>query len=309
MNRRVPGLPFSSGRPQAGSLRSNAAGATSISKPSIARCCLAWSCRSRMGRLSVVRELRAGGCNLADVHRTTRPGTGSETRDAVRLVWHGTETGGGNETVVPSTGGVVAVATTDDGITTILRPPGEGPRLLVGVGGRRSLGAVLAPGTWPAVDRVVALLTDEFGQGGTVDRVDVDRVADRLGEVIGVGRDLTPLVRDVESALRSGVGVGRLCEDLGIDRRALTDLFVRRYGLGLKRYQRLCRFERALDLLRRADAEPLATVAQAAGYADQSHMSRELRTLAGWSPGRLHRNGGPSPVHIAHDETFKTPAA
>lgn len=63
------------------------------------------------------------------------------------------------------------------------------------------------------------------------------------------------------------------------------------------------RYVRAQDALRRTPPDGLtppaglADVAADAGYADQSHMGREVKRLTGWSPARLR-------ALMAHDEAF-----
>ena len=47
---------------------------------------------------------------------------------------------------------------------------------------------------------------------------------------------------------------------------------------------RVLRFERSKGLLIRPDHLTLAAIAAECGYADQAHMAREWRTLAGASP-------------------------
>ncbi|WP_449064683.1 helix-turn-helix domain-containing protein [Planomonospora algeriensis] len=54
---------------------------------------------------------------------------------------------------------------------------------------------------------------------------------------------------------------------------------MRAFGYGPKTLQRVVRFQRALRLAGRGTG--LAEVALASGYADQSHMSNEVRRLAG----------------------------
>ena len=46
----------------------------------------------------------------------------------------------------------------------------------------------------------------------------------------------------------------------------------------------MLRFERSKQLFIRPDHATLATIAAECGYADQAHMAREWRTLAGASP-------------------------
>jgi transcriptional regulator GlxA family with amidase domain len=70
--------------------------------------------------------------------------------------------------------------------------------------------------------------------------------------------------------------------------RRLHRRFTAEVGYGPKTFQRVVRLQRVLALAGRSHGrEPLAGLAAAAGYADQAHMSRELRALAGSSPRAL----------------------
>ncbi|GIH62101.1 helix-turn-helix transcriptional regulator [Microbispora siamensis] len=79
--------------------------------------------------------------------------------------------------------------------------------------------------------------------------------------------------------------IGALADELGVSRRYLELGFRRSVGLSPKTVARIARFQRAVDLLRR----PSATLGQAVacGYADQSHLTREIRAMAGMTPKRL----------------------
>ena len=79
------------------------------------------------------------------------------------------------------------------------------------------------------------------------------------------------------------VGVAQLCAELGCSRRHLAARFGEEVGLGPKAVARILRFRRALALL--DDAAPLAAVAAAGGFADQPHLNREFRAMAGCTPG------------------------
>ncbi|MFD7653946.1 helix-turn-helix domain-containing protein, partial [Actinosynnema sp. NPDC059797] len=59
------------------------------------------------------------------------------------------------------------------------------------------------------------------------------------------------------------------------------------FGYGPKVLHRVLRFDRAVALARRG--VPFADVAHRTGYADQSHLSREVRELAGVPLGQLIR--------------------
>ncbi|MGC2200718.1 MAG: helix-turn-helix transcriptional regulator [Stellaceae bacterium] len=57
-------------------------------------------------------------------------------------------------------------------------------------------------------------------------------------------------------------------------------------GVGPQRYVTQRRLERAKTLLRRSD-QPLAWIAQEAGFADQSHLTAIFRREMGVTPGRF----------------------
>jgi len=88
------------------------------------------------------------------------------------------------------------------------------------------------------------------------------------------------------------VRVDRLAGDVGWSRRHLTERFRREYGLSPKVFGRVLRFEDSVRLL--TGVRPrLSQVAAACGFADQAHMAREWRDLAGCAPSRwLAEEGG-----------------
>lgn len=80
--------------------------------------------------------------------------------------------------------------------------------------------------------------------------------------------------------------VGRVAAVMGVHPVHLARVFRHHLGLSPGEYARRCRIERATDLLLRG-SESLADVAAAAGYADQSHFSREFARETGMSPRRF----------------------
>ena len=101
-----------------------------------------------------------------------------------------------------------------------------------------------------------------------------------------------PLVRAAVRRLdRAGTRVSTLGPGLGISERQLQRRFRDAVGYGPKTLQRILRFQRALAEIRRGCEQSggLARVAAATGYADQAHLTRESRRLAGFSPKRLGR--------------------
>jgi AraC-like DNA-binding protein len=79
------------------------------------------------------------------------------------------------------------------------------------------------------------------------------------------------------------VRIDTLAEEIGWSRRHLTDVFRAEFGVSPSTARRLARFEVATGLLRDDRPCSLAEVAARAGYADQSHLSREFRRMAGRS--------------------------
>ncbi len=70
----------------------------------------------------------------------------------------------------------------------------------------------------------------------------------------------------------------------GLDRFALTRHFRAVLGTSPYRYLTMRRLDRVRTLIR--DGAPLADAAAAAGFADQSHMTRQFKRTFGVSPGR-----------------------
>jgi AraC-like DNA-binding protein len=121
---------------------------------------------------------------------------------------------------------------------------------------------------------------------------DIDREhADRLSELFVEGR--------ANELLRPPTGTGRaakaataikitgsvkgaaLAADLSV--RQLERLFGDRFGLSPRLYGRILRLRRAINAITQ-QGESLAGAAVMAGYADQSHFTREVRDLTGRSP-------------------------
>ncbi|RJL24724.1 helix-turn-helix transcriptional regulator [Bailinhaonella thermotolerans] len=88
-----------------------------------------------------------------------------------------------------------------------------------------------------------------------------------------------PAAAAVAEALRSGGRVAEVARDLGLSERQLHRRSLSAFGYGPKVLQRVIRFQRALRLARRG--VDLAEVAYLSGYADQAHLARDVRRLAG----------------------------
>ena len=87
---------------------------------------------------------------------------------------------------------------------------------------------------------------------------------------------------------RAGAKVRAVAAELGLSERQLERLFDERLGYGPKQFARIMRFERAVALLH-TPLRGQAALAAAAGYADEPHLIREFRALAGATPAELAR--------------------
>jgi AraC-like DNA-binding protein len=105
------------------------------------------------------------------------------------------------------------------------------------------------------------------------------------------GPPADPLVDGVVAAMTSGSpagsppGVTALADRLGLSERQLRRRCHAAFGYGPKILYRVLRFQRALGMAR--GGMEFAGVAYAAGYADQAHLARDVRELAGVPLSRL----------------------
>jgi AraC-like DNA-binding protein len=88
---------------------------------------------------------------------------------------------------------------------------------------------------------------------------------------------------------RAGLPVGVIVDRCGLSARHLQRRSVTAFGYGPKTLHRVLRLQRAVALAR--GGRPFATVSAEAGYADQAHLSRDVRALAGVPLTELLRQG------------------
>lgn len=94
-----------------------------------------------------------------------------------------------------------------------------------------------------------------------------------------------PLLDHVTARLAAGANVTELAGEIGWSSRTLQRQCSAVYGYGPATLRRILRFRRAVRMLRAG--LPYQRVAADAGYADQPHLHREIRALAGVSVGQL----------------------
>lgn len=168
-----------------------------------------------------------------------------------------------------------------------------------GLGGSCFTGVRFAPGTAPAVlgvpahelrDRRVDL-ADLWSGAGARESVERLAVADDPAAVLeavaarraaGSGPP-DPLLRAVVEGLDAGRTVAATAEAVGLGARQLHRRSLDAFGYGPKTLARILRLQRALALVRAGT--PYARAALDAGCADQAHLARETRELAGLTLG------------------------
>jgi AraC-like DNA-binding protein len=97
--------------------------------------------------------------------------------------------------------------------------------------------------------------------------------------------DQDPLGPRVLAMATTGTPIAVMAERLCLSPRQLHRRCLSAFGYGPRQLSRILRFQRALEEVR--CGVPLARVAAAGGYADQAHLSREVRALAGTTPRGL----------------------
>lgn len=87
--------------------------------------------------------------------------------------------------------------------------------------------------------------------------------------------------------LRNGVSISALADDFGWSRKRLARWFRDSTGLLPREFARLARFERFAEAIQRRSGESLADLAYQTGYADQAHLTHDVRKLSCMTPGEL----------------------
>ncbi|WDM10415.1 helix-turn-helix transcriptional regulator [Streptomyces lavenduligriseus] len=162
--------------------------------------------------------------------------------------------------------------------------PGTAPALLgVPAHELRDLRADLAD-LWPAAR--VRRLCDRIAVAPDPARALEDIALERAAEAEAPD----PLLRRLVECLDEGRPVSATAAELGVGERRLHRRCLTAFGYGPKTLARILRLRRALALARAGT--PYAETAIRAGYADQPHLAREVRRLAGMPLGELLAGGG-----------------
>jgi AraC-like DNA-binding protein len=217
--------------------------------------------------------------------------------DHVAAVWVRSGPAAGVDPIRVVPDGSADVMWLDDGATvsTLVAGPDTEAHLARITPGSRMVGVRFAPG---AASPVLGLPLDELSNlrvpltelWGSVASELAERAAgaDRPEQVLAAAvrcritdppdPTATAIAHSLEFAAGPGV-IGRLAEDVGMSARQLQRRCRAAFGYGPKTLQQVLRFQRALRLARAGGR--LADVAAVVGYADQAHLARETRRLAG----------------------------
>ena len=171
------------------------------------------------------------------------------------------------------------------GIQLALTPVGA--RALLGIPAGELGNTLVRPDDSPHVRRILSDgLHGRLAEAGWPERFDL--LEQRLLQQMDWRNQSGGMAAKVAEAWRLMVSThGRLpieevAHRVGWSRRHLQARWAAEFGLGPKRSARVARFGHAQQL--NEAGMPLAAVAHVAGYADQSHLNRDWRALAGQTP-------------------------
>lgn len=109
-------------------------------------------------------------------------------------------------------------------------------------------------------------------------------------------RGIHPVIVDAIGRFRDDERVASVVERSGYSHGRFIEVFREAVGLTPKAYSRVVRIGRAIHLLSRGHG--VAAVAAETGYADQSHLTREMVDIAGLSPRELMKSCPDGSRHV-----------
>jgi AraC-like DNA-binding protein len=169
----------------------------------------------------------------------------------------------------PDTAAWLATIPPGTGYSALRFQPGTGPAVLgVPAHELRDQRVPLAD-VWPASQ--VRRLTARMHQAGNPIQT--------LEEIAAAGAAPDRMISHIVARLRAGVPVGVTANAVGLGERQLLRRCLAAFGYGPKTLERILRMNHAVDLAR--GGTPFAAVAASTGYADQAHLAREVKALAG----------------------------
>lgn len=209
-------------------------------------------------------------------------------------VWTSTSSGAGS--VLPD--GCMDLLWRSDTHELLVAGPDTAPQSVTHVPGVSWTGLRFSPGQAPALLGVPASalrdqrvpLSDLWGSSR------VERLQEQVArepavglEAIAAGTSPDAGLDLVTALLAGGRPVADVADEIGWGVRQLHRRSLAAFGYSPLVLGRVLRFRRALRGLRAGHS--VARVAAVVGYADQAHLSREVRTFAGTTPSRLRPPG------------------
>jgi AraC-like DNA-binding protein len=219
--------------------------------------------------------------------------------DGAVVWWRTVPAGGAVLRVLPD--GCIDLIWTDGAL--LVAGPDTAVHLTPAAPGTRYTGLRLAPGTGPEVLGIPAheLRDQRVPLADLWAAAQVRRLAGQVAAAADPGAALEAVaggrlgladpprsaIAEVVARLRAGATVAATAAAVGLSERQLHRRSLAAFGYGPKTLLRILRMNRAVAMAR--GGTPFATVAAAAGYADQAHLAREVRALAGVPLGVLTR--------------------
>lgn len=238
-----------------------------------------------------------------------RPAAG-DLSEHLACVWHA-EAGGPPRTLVPDacmdllwiSNGTTWLCGPETSSWTFALPPGTSA---VGLRFRPAAAASVLRLDAREVSNTRVRIDDLWGnrvgrrvQDRLDDAVDPDArlavLADVVRQRARVANGVDPVAAEVAERLAgpAAPSVHELARDLGVSDRLLHRRASATFGYGPSVLARILRVQRFLRAAR-ASGRPtgLAEMAVAAGFSDQPHLTREVRAIAGATPGEIVRRRG-----------------
>ena len=171
----------------------------------------------------------------------------------------------------------------------------------------RTIGAQLLPGAARALFGVSAAefcgrhvsLDEVWGQDNASLRDSLDGTPDPRAQIAALESMLLtrlksprarhPGIAHALAQMHAAPTAARLPATSGISQRHFIAQFRDVTGLSPKRYARVLRFQQLLEAMKSGEERPLAELALAAGYSDQSHCQREFVEFSGITPQTWRR--------------------
>ncbi|MCB5908737.1 helix-turn-helix transcriptional regulator [Streptomyces pinistramenti] len=237
------------------------------------------------GGLSGVYRERASRLRGAVLWTTAaRPAGGAVLPDGCTdLIW-----GGGRLLVSgPDTGPHLAEGTPGTRFTGLRFAPGQGPAVFGVPAGELRDRRVPLEDLWPAgrVRELTGRLAADGAPGRLLEEAAVARIREAAGHLPPGRAGRSARSAAITRALAQGRSVTEVADGVQLGVRQLHRHCLDAFGYGPKTLARVLRLVRALDLARAG--VPYVQVADRAGYADQAHLAREVRSLAGVPLGAL----------------------